>query len=86
MVFIMTTFMKIEVALYYILKVLGYACGIAGLLGVIGIAGSLEQDLITMSQCFVRELLAFGLCGLSFVLFVLRRFLEESLYAQASRK
>ena len=82
----MTTTMKAKVILYYILKVLGYACGIAGFLGAVGIAGSLEQDMITISQCLVRELLAFGLCGLSFVLFVLRKFLEESIYVQASRK
>lgn len=68
----MTTFMKVEAVIYYILKILGYACGILGFLGVLGFVGSYERDVITTTQFLMYELHAFGLCGISYLLYGLR--------------
>jgi hypothetical protein len=79
----MTTVMKIEVAIYYILKVFGYACGTMGALGILGFVGSYEHNMITTTQFFVYELHAFGLCGLSFLLYGLRALVAEDALERA---
>lgn len=75
----MTTFMKFEAISFFVLRAFGYLSGILGVLGVIGAAGSYEWATITDWQFFTYELHAFGLIGLSFVLYVLRMILVEDL-------
>lgn len=69
----MTKFMKFEMVCYYILKVLGYLCGFAGFFAIIGTVGSYEQDVIGAAQFWMQEFFAFGLCGISYVLFNIRQ-------------
>lgn len=73
----MTTFMKIEAVIYYVLKVLGYICGFVGVFGVLGFVGSLECDRITIAQCIVYEIHAFCLIGASYLLYYIRVLIEE---------
>lgn len=73
----MTKVMKIEVVAYYILKVLGYLCGIIGALRVFGCVGSLDCGTMTVGQFVIQELIALGLIGLSFIFYVVRDMVEE---------
>ncbi len=73
----MTKVMKFEVVAYYILKVLGYLCGIIGALRVFGCVGSLDCGTMTVGQFVIQELIALGLISLSFVFYVVRNMVEE---------
>ena len=73
----MTKIMQNEIRLYWLLKILGYTFGILGIIGIWGFVGSLEKDVITMSQCIVYEFLAFGLIGLSYVMFRVRELIKR---------
>lgn len=73
----MTTFMKIEAITYYILKLIGYIAGFVGPFMVVGVAGSLEWDTITVAQYWLYEFYAFCLIGLSFVVYYIREFIKE---------
>ena len=55
-----------------VLKALGYILGISGgIMFFYGVA-ALEQDLITIPQCFGKELIAFGLIALAFIVYIIR--------------
>jgi hypothetical protein len=82
---VMTKVMKAEVCVYYILKVIGYLCGFAGALCVIGFAGGLERELITETQFWLYELNAFGLIGVSYVTYWVRGLIEADVMDMASR-
>lgn len=73
----MTTFMKIETATYFILKFIGYISGFVGAFMVIGVAGNLELDLITIGQFWLHEFCAFCLIGLSFIVYYLREAIKK---------
>lgn len=73
----MTTFMKLEVITYYILKVFGYIVGFLGVFGVIGFVGSFELDRITVAQFWMYEIHAFFLIALCFVVYYIREYIKE---------
>lgn len=73
----MTTFMKIEAVIYFVLKLFGYAIGILGVFGIFGFEGSLKCDTITIAQFLMYELHAFLLIGLSFVVYIIREIIRE---------
>lgn len=73
----MTTFMKIEAITYFILRVIGYISGFVGAFMVIGVAGGLEWDTITIGQFWLYEFYAFCLIGLSFAVYYLRELILE---------
>lgn len=73
----MTKFMKFEVISFFVLRVLGYVCGILGAISVLGYAGSYECEIISTAQFWLYELYAFGLIGMSFVLYYLRMWIAE---------
>lgn len=73
----MTTFMKIEAITYLILRVIGYISGFVGAFMVIGVAGGLELDTITIGQYWLYEIYAFCLIGLSYVVYYLRELILE---------
>lgn len=75
----MTTFMKIEAITYYILKFIGYIAGFIAPFLILGFVGSLEHDTITIAQFCIGELCAFGLIGLSFILYYIRELIKEDL-------
>lgn len=82
----MTTFMKIEAITYCILKVVGYAFGIIGAIMVIGATGSLELDTITIGQYFLYEFYAFGLIGLSYIVYIIRELILEDCRVRYRRR
>lgn len=73
----MTTFMKIETITYYLLKLIGYIAGFIGPFLVLGYVGGLELDNITIAQFWTGEFCAFGLIGLSFIVYYIREFIKE---------
>lgn len=73
----MTTFMKIEAITYYILKLIGYIAGFIGPFLILGFVGGLEHDNITIAQFWIGEFYAFGLIGLSFIVYYVREFIKE---------
>ena len=73
----MTTFMKFEAITYYILRVIGYASGFIGALMVVGVAGGLEWDNITIGQYWLYEFYAFCLIGLSYVVYIIRELILD---------
>ena len=73
----MTTFMKIEVIIYYLLRVFGYICGFLGAFGVIGVAGSLECDTITIAQFWMYEIHSFMLIGVCYIVYYIRECVKE---------
>ena len=75
----MTTFMKLEIIAYYILKIFGYLCGFLGALGVIGFAGGRELGNITDMQFWVYEIHAFALIGLCCIVYYIRKSIKEDL-------
>lgn len=75
----MTKFMKFEAIVWYILLLFGYACGILGALGVIGFAGSLEWDRITIPQFWMYEIHAFMLIGISYAVYYIREHIRVDL-------
>lgn len=76
----MTKFMKFEAISFFILRALGYICGIVGVLGVFGFAGSFECEVITLNQFVVYELHAFCLIGLSWFLYYVRGLLAHDIF------
>ena len=72
----MTKFMKFEILSYCALRGLVYLCSILGGLGIIGFAGGLQWDRITIAQFWLYEVLAFGLLGLAYVLNNFSEFLK----------
>ena len=72
----MTKFMKFEILSYCVLKGLVYLCSILGGLGIIGFAGGLQWDRITIAQFLMYEICAFGLIGLAYVLNSFSEFLK----------
>lgn len=73
----MTTFMKIEAITYCVLKVINYIMGFVGAFGILGAVGSLECDTITFAQFWLYELCAFGLIGLTIVVYYIRECIRE---------
>lgn len=74
----MTTFMKLEVILYFILKVFGYFCGFAGTIGFFGLAGPGENTAaLTTGQFFLYEFFAICLIALSFAAFFTRELIRD---------
>ena len=74
----MTTFMKLEVVIYFVLKVLGYACGIAGAIGFFGLAGPGESSAaLTAGQFFLYEFFAICLIAFSFGAFFARELIRD---------
>ena len=82
MVPIMTKLMKVEAVIYYILKIVGYICGIIGVLSVLGYVGSLERDVITIAQFCVYEVHAFCLIGASCILYYIRERIADDFIAR----
>ena len=72
----MTKTMKIEIITYCALKGLVYFCSIFGSLGILGFAGGLQWDRITIAQFLIYEICAFGLLGLAYVLNGFSEFLK----------
>ena len=81
----MTKFMKFEVIAYYVLKVLGYLCGILGLLVCLGYAGALECGPVSVVKFVVCELHAIGLMCLCGAFWVAREVIEEDFDRRARR-
>lgn len=73
----MTTFMKFEAIVWYILRIFNYICGFFGVFGVLGFVGSYELDTITTAQFFAYELHAFGLIALAFAVYYIREMIRE---------
>lgn len=74
----MTTFMKFEVVLYFILKAFGYVCGIVGTFVFFGLAGPGENSTaITTGQFFLYEFFAICLIALSFAAFFTRELIRD---------
>lgn len=78
-----TKVMKFETATYFILKVLGYAVGLLGAYGVLGVVGSLECDRITFGQFWLYEFFAACLIGLSILIYILREAVKEDYQTRA---
>lgn len=78
----MTNFMKLEVISFFVLRTLGYACGILGALGMLGIVGALETDSITIAQFWLYELGAIGLALLSASFYYIRMWIAKDLLAR----
>lgn len=81
----MTRFMKFEVITYLVLRVLGYIAGFAGVFGVIGFAGGLEWDNITIAQFWLYEFYSFCLIGLSYIVWYIREDIKEDFLARRRR-
>ena len=74
----MTTFMKLEVVTYFILKAFGYVSGIAGFIGFFGLAGPGESSAaLTAGQFFLYEFFAICLIALSFGAFFARELIRD---------
>lgn len=73
----MTTFMKFEAITYLVLRVLGYIAGFAGVFGVLGFAGGLEHDNITIAQFWLYEFYSFCLIGFSYIVYYIREYIRE---------
>ena len=78
----MTNFMKLEAISFFVLRTLGYACGILGAFGMLGIAGALEMASITIAQFWLYELGAIGLALLSAALYYIRMWIAKDLLAR----
>lgn len=75
----MTRFMKFEVIAYCVLRLLGYIAGFAGVFGVIGFAGGLEWDNITVAQFWLYEFYSFCLIGFSYIVWYIREHIKEDI-------
>lgn len=73
----MTKFMKFELLSYCGLKIFGYILGIFGFIGIVGFVGSLEHDSISIAQFLVYEIHAFGLIGLSYLIYRFRELIKK---------
>lgn len=62
----MTKFMKAEILTYYILKVLIYLTATIGVLSIIGFAGGLTADKMSILQFCLHEIYAFCLIGIAY--------------------
>lgn len=62
----MTKIMKVEILAYYVLKGLVYLFATVGTLCVIGFAGGLTADKMSILQFCLHEIYAFCLIGLAY--------------------
>lgn len=79
----MTTFMKFEAIVWYILRIFNYICGFFGAFGVLGFVGSYELDTITTAQFWAYEFHAFCLIALAFVVYYIRECIREDVIRRA---
>jgi hypothetical protein len=59
-------------SIYSALKVLSYITGVFGTLLFLGSVGSIDFDEITLTQFFIRNLIAFTLIGFTYIVYIIR--------------
>ena len=62
--------MKFTKVISFILKIAGYVLGFGGIIYILGSVGALEQNSITMLQCFLQALAGFGCIAVAFIIFI----------------
>ena len=80
----MTKFMKFEVIAYYILKGFVYLFATLGVLGIIGFAGGLTVDELTILQFCLYEIHAFGLIGFSYAIYLMTEIIKSDVFKRAN--
>ena len=73
----MTKFMKAEILIYYILKVLICLTATVGVLCIIGFAGGLTNDKMSILQFCLHEIYAFCLIGLSYCMHLITEVIKK---------
>lgn len=78
--------MKTEKFILFILKVLCVILLVGGGFMILGSAGALERDHITMLQCLIQEIIAILCVASSFILFVIRENLKSKCHKRIKSK